>query len=305
MSVFIVCGTGSSGRYALFSGAKNQLAEANRYKFINRVTTLASRDGDVQVAEADFAKQKDASQLCFTWTADGVSYGLPSTVMEDLAADSVVVFVANTEAAVVDAVKVFGGFAVKILFVTASVEARTHRIQEKLNGSSASKEEKKQQEKVLKDKLKVAQKDASTLLLRVSGRETVEVANSGSIEAGVQQLILALDYDEEREQNRAAKNSSEPTLANYLKACTPQEYLCITVYPVLAPLLTRVDKLRPNDPVSFLALSMYQQASEHRSEVQQLEQFKLVRQLIVDQVLRDASDPLVAGVAASSSGTNV
>ncbi len=42
-----------------------------------------------------------------------------------------------------------------------------------------------------------------------------------------------------------------------LKECSAQEYLRVTIYPTLNTGLSLLDRIRPNDPIDWLAVYLY------------------------------------------------
>lgn len=81
-----IVGPSGAGKDTLLAVARERLAGDDRFVFARRVVT---RSADVTFEDHDsldedaFRKAEAAGRFCVTWRAHGLSYGLPSTLLQD------------------------------------------------------------------------------------------------------------------------------------------------------------------------------------------------------------------------------
>jgi ribose 1,5-bisphosphokinase len=81
-----VAGPSGAGKDTLISGVQDRLAGDRRFVFARRIITRASdctEDHDT-LTELEFARMKAAGAFLLSWTANGLSYGLPGGLGFDL-----------------------------------------------------------------------------------------------------------------------------------------------------------------------------------------------------------------------------
>jgi ribose 1,5-bisphosphokinase len=225
MAINIILGASATGKLSILKGAKAALKDEPRFLFPKRFCTVPAtlRDDDVQLSDAEFLKQKEAGAFALVWTIDSAQFALAADVVQNLIAESCVTFLGH-ESMGADCAKVFSGFPVKLICVTATGENRVARMQERSSSAGLSKEEKKQAEKLMKDRLRVVLKEP-VQIPKVHGCEVAEVQNNASMADCVSAFLHAIDYNAEREQERrnGAAASDQPSLGAYLKSCSVQE----------------------------------------------------------------------------------
>ncbi len=119
----LVVGPSGSGKDTLLDAARQALADDPRYCFVRRVITRpADAGGETHeaVTPAEFARRDFALQ----WQAHGLSYGIPVTVVDDLALGRAVV--ANVSRTVIaDAAR---RFPTRVIEVTAPADVLAARL---------------------------------------------------------------------------------------------------------------------------------------------------------------------------------
>ena len=127
-TLFLVVGPSGAGKDTLIDGARAALAGDARVVFARRaITRPADAGGEAHetVTEAEFAARRDAGGFMLHWQAHGLSYGIPSSYADDLAAGRNVV--ANVSRAVIaDAIRRFP--PATVLEITASPEILAARL---------------------------------------------------------------------------------------------------------------------------------------------------------------------------------
>lgn len=86
-SFFLVVGPSGAGKDTLIDGARRALADAP-YVFARRVITRAAgAPGEDHQAETPegFARREQAGEFLITWQAHGLDYGLPASLLDELA----------------------------------------------------------------------------------------------------------------------------------------------------------------------------------------------------------------------------
>lgn len=86
---FLIVGPSGVGKDTLIDGARRALSSGGRYVFATRVITRAADAGGEQhtaVSEPEFAEMERGSEFLITWSAHGLRYGLPSSLLTELKA---------------------------------------------------------------------------------------------------------------------------------------------------------------------------------------------------------------------------
>lgn len=92
-TLVLVIGPSGAGKDTLISAARAKLAANARLVFPQRILTRApvGSEGHCSVARRTFAALESAGALLLSWQAQGVCYGLPASIRDDLAAGRTVV----------------------------------------------------------------------------------------------------------------------------------------------------------------------------------------------------------------------
>lgn len=80
-----------------------------------------------------------------------------------------------------------------------------------------------------------------------------------------------------------------PAAAFDLQTCAAQEYLARTVFPALNHALQMLEHVRPEEPVEYLAMQLYKEASTNQRRVQQLNQIHALREQLREQFNQEYS----------------
>ena len=124
----LVVGPSGAGKDTLIAGAKAALAGDRRFVFPRRVVTrpaMAALEDHESVSPEAFAAARAAGAYALDGEAHGLGYGLPASLVDDIAAGRVVVF--NGSRAMVPAAQAkFPG--VQVLLIEATPEVRARRL---------------------------------------------------------------------------------------------------------------------------------------------------------------------------------
>lgn len=168
-------GPSGVGKDTLLDGARQVLADEPGVVFVRReITRPAEAGGEIhtEVSEAEFSRREAGGDYALSWRAHGLGYGLPATLVEDLAAGRRVV--ANVSRAVIPHAR--SRFRVRVVNVTADLREIGVRLA--LRGREDARE--------------IAERLARAETLPVSGEDVVEVRNDGTVEEGVARMVSAL-----------------------------------------------------------------------------------------------------------------
>lgn len=123
-----VVGPSGAGKDTLMSGAARHPGLDTRVAFVRRVVTrtaLADAEDHDSLDEAGFARAEAAGAFCLAWSAHGLRYGLPASLLKDLGRGRTVL--ANlSRRSLTDAARTFG--ALHVVEVTARPEVLLARL---------------------------------------------------------------------------------------------------------------------------------------------------------------------------------
>jgi len=100
---FLIVGPSGAGKDSVIQGARDLLADDDRFVFAQRTITrpaAAGGEDHIESTEADFAATEAAGGFCLSWQAHGLRYGIDRSCEADIAAQSCVV--ANVSRSVID-----------------------------------------------------------------------------------------------------------------------------------------------------------------------------------------------------------
>lgn len=174
----LVVGPSGAGKDALIDGARAALAGDGRYLFPRREITRpmeAGGEDHVAVSEAVFKARRAAGGYALSWRAHGLGYGVPTSVLDDLAAGRTVV--ANVSRTVLDEAR--RRFPqVRVACVSVERERLRKRLTARGRESPADIEE------------RLARADAFT----VEGHDVQMVRNDDDLASGVTRLLDVIAF---------------------------------------------------------------------------------------------------------------
>lgn len=171
--IFAVVGPSGAGKDSLIAGAK---AKRTDLVWARRVITRPSAAGDEpfeSVTAKEFTRRKALGNFCLDWQAHGLSYGIPMSVCDDLAAGCLVIF-NGSRAALPDAIARFPDLIV--VLVTASPRVLAQRLAAR------------GREGVVDIALRLSRAD----FVMPVGMPFRVVTNNGNLEQGIEDFIDAL-----------------------------------------------------------------------------------------------------------------
>lgn len=170
----LVVGPSGAGKDTLIGAARAALGNDPGFVFPRRVVTreaVAALEDHDSVSAGEFAERERAGAFALSWTAHGLSYGLPASIAGDIESGRVVV--CNASRAMVAAAQAkFAGTAV--LLVDAAPQVRAARLAGRGRESAAD----------------IAARLAREVPQIPAG--AMRIDNSGALETGVAEFVAAL-----------------------------------------------------------------------------------------------------------------
>lgn len=172
----LVVGPSGVGKDTLINGAREALQNDPRYSFVRRIVTrkadVVLEDHDTVDAET-FATLDANQRLALSWEAHGLRYGLPLSVITDIALGKVVI--ANGSRHIIPlAREKFPGCSV--MLVTAEISLRAARLAQRGRENSDQ----------------IAARMAREAAPLPNGIDPTIIDNSGTPAIGIARLIMAL-----------------------------------------------------------------------------------------------------------------
>ncbi|MBY6151605.1 phosphonate metabolism protein/1,5-bisphosphokinase (PRPP-forming) PhnN [Vannielia litorea] len=176
MSIFAVVGPSGAGKDTLMAAAKAARPEVH---LTRRVVTRAAATGEDYrpVTEDSFRQLRADGAFALSWSAHGLSYGIPREAAERAARGETVLF-NGSRAMLGAAAAAFPGL--RVLHVTATEEVLRARLTARGRESASQ----------------IEGRLARANLPLPEGLDVTTIDNSGALEEAVAQLLAALDLKE-------------------------------------------------------------------------------------------------------------
>lgn len=87
-TLVLVVGPSGAGKDSLIAAARAKLGPGNRFVFPRRLITRLGASGDeghVEIDERSFEQLERDGKFALSWRAHGLAYGIPATIVADLA----------------------------------------------------------------------------------------------------------------------------------------------------------------------------------------------------------------------------
>ena len=171
--IFAVVGPSGAGKDSLIAGA---MAVLPHLVWARRVVTRPTGAGGEPfegVTDTEFARRKALGQFCLDWQAHGLSYGIPASINDDLAAGRDVIF-NGSRAALGGAIAKFPHLIV--ILITASPATLAQRLADRGREARAD----------------IEQRLSRPDFAMPAGIAARVVTNDGSLEQGISLFLQAL-----------------------------------------------------------------------------------------------------------------
>ena len=172
----LVVGASGVGKDTLIDGARDRLAQDQRFIFPRRhITRPAQAGGEyhIEVSKEAFNETRARGGYLLAWDAHGLGYGVPVSAREALEDGRVIVV--NTSRTVLDDARALGT-TVRVLHVTAPPAL----LQARLAGRGRESE------------AEIEGRVARAQALTVSGPNVIDICNDEDIDAGISRFVSVL-----------------------------------------------------------------------------------------------------------------
>lgn len=269
MPLLVVYGLPGVGKKTLIEGVKEVTKESENYIYI-RCDSTNKEDFDPQLenalTEEEYKKNKDDRLYCCEWAVGKFFYALPESIIPELQRERKVIVSLPYGVLPLIGDLFLAEFNVKIIHVVAPVDLILERVKSKdKNWKNIAKKLKKPQE------------------FELQGDNIVLINNALTEAQAMQAMVQAIGFDPVIDVPQGKEFN--------IKTCSPQEYLQRTVFPILNSALTLIERERPPDPIEYLALYLYRDASSQYKRVRQLEEIHALRQQLTQEMKAEYSVP--------------
>jgi ribose 1,5-bisphosphokinase len=129
-ALVLVVGPSGAGKDTLIDGARVVLASDRRFFFPRRAVTRAAdvSEDHNSITPQDFTNAQGRGDFLLSWSAHGLSYGIPSDAARHLSNGEVVV--CNVSRTIIDLARQRCAI-VRVVFVTAPTELRANRLSQR------------------------------------------------------------------------------------------------------------------------------------------------------------------------------
>lgn len=175
-TLYLVVGASGVGKDSLLDGVRTRLAGDGRFVFPQRIITRpADAGGEAHCAasETAFADLQAIGAFALSWQANGLSYAIPASIDDDLAAGRHVV--ANVSRLIIPEARARYQ-PLRVISVTAPAEIIAARLAARGRESESE----------------IAARLARGALAPPQGPDVITVTNSGTLESGIARLLDAL-----------------------------------------------------------------------------------------------------------------
>lgn len=175
-TLFLVVGPSGAGKDSLIERARLAFSDRGDVVFARREITRpedAGGEAHLPIDPADFEQRLDAGAYALSWRAHDLGYGVPVSILDDLAAGRSVVV--NVSRGVIDEAR--RRFApVRVLSIRVPAEVLAKRL-----GARGR-----------EDEARIADRVARAAAFAVAGEDVVEITNDGSLEHAEHRFISAI-----------------------------------------------------------------------------------------------------------------
>ncbi len=192
----LVVGPSGAGKDTLLSLAKTRLANDPRFVFSQRYITRpldAGGEDHLAISHEEYWRLRRGQRFALAWEANRLCYGLPLTVVDDLASGRVVV--ANVSRTIVDEARILFS-AVRVVVIDAPAEVLAERLSRRGREDAT----------VISERLERASG------LRPRGPQVATIVNDGPIEAALGAFLVVL-YDTAARVTLMARDPVAPSAA--------------------------------------------------------------------------------------------
>lgn len=177
--LIVVVGPSGAGKDSIIKAAQKHFSSNSRVKFVRRVITRecdpASEVHD-SVSESQFLEKQAAGDFAVWWQANGLHYGLPSSVQEGVANGQLMI--ANGSRAAIPDIRSKFPQQLIVVLITATIEVLSQRLENRSRETAA-------------DITKRLQRNQT--IAPLSGSDVMTIDNSGERPVAIQQFIAFID----------------------------------------------------------------------------------------------------------------
>jgi ribose 1,5-bisphosphokinase len=175
-TLVLIVGPSGVGKDALINYCRLRLVLADSVVFARRAITRPAGDGDEDhepVSETEFERQAGNGGFTLFWRAHGLGYGVPASIMDDLAAGRTIVV--NVSRSVIDEARVRFR-PLLVISITAPQEVVAWRLRSRGRETEAD----------------IDRRIVRAKIMEVAGTDVVSIDNTGPIEIAGEALLRLL-----------------------------------------------------------------------------------------------------------------
>ncbi len=177
--LIVVVGPSGAGKDSILKAAQKHFHLNSRVRFVRRVITRAcdpANEVHDSVSEAEFLQKQAAGEFAVWWQANGLYYGLPAGIQQDI--NDGQVMIANGSRAAIANIRIKFPAQLTVVHITASAKVLSQRLENRRRETASQIAKRLERNKTIEP---------------LTGDDVATIDNSGERAIAIQQFIALVE----------------------------------------------------------------------------------------------------------------